>query len=453
MMLALLFCGLYFTTADSTTYQWSLVPILGVKDLLGASIDSSGQKTIVYNDKQVFYSNDFAKTWTNSSGVSCISSCNLFGVSIHGDVIYKLGVNSFQKSIDYGQTFSSLSAPFITPNSISTDLTGMNVLIAEDSPGYRILISTDSGFSFTPTSAPARRYSALSSDASFTFHVALSVGNSISEFFQMKSEVYYSHDSGFSWILVDNAFENQIPEIQRMIRTSSPCLTSDTSGKYVVLAGLPNSFADIFYSSDHGVTWNPATPASRYWGANSLTSGSNGQNIAIASGAGIFLSSNYGKVWFQDTSAPSVTYKSLHVTHNFSVLHLITTNGLYLRTEAPLLFPSPRPTRFPSNAPSQAPIIPLPMSPSPISSGVKTLQPSNSPTILPSFSPSKFSLSSFAPSIELQLRKGNLNSRKKLSPAKVAGVAAGCAVALLVYMYAFQPDEEESNEGVDIEIP
>jgi hypothetical protein len=430
-----LLCLLSLANANSKRSQWNLLTIAGSRTFVGATIDYTGQNMIVYDDKNVWYSNDFLQTWRKSAGVSCLSSCNLFGVSKDGRIIYKFGVESFQKSTDYGQTFSSLSARLTTPVSITTDLTGKNVLIAEE----LLLISSDYGVTFRPTTAPVQRYCALTSDDSFTYHVAISTRDSILA--SPYIEVYYSHDAGTSWTLVNsNSFSRRMPEMQH--GTSSPYVTSDASGKYVAITGLGNSF--IFHSFDYGETWKPApaAPSGIHWNFNAirLTSGSSGQKIAIVDGSGLFLSSDYGENWLKDLDAPSrVTYKSLLAIHNFDRLYLLTSAGLYVRGELStrdvLAIGSSLALLSPNIAPTSTP---------------PTVTPSLPPSLRPSFTSPTLN-----PSVKIQLTKGNLYSRKKLNSAALVGITVAFVIALFAYLYAFQPSslDEETNETIEIEIP
>jgi hypothetical protein len=261
----------------------------------------------------------------------------------------------------------------------------------------------------------------------------------------------------------------------------SPSLTSDASGKYVVLGGFYDNPVKIFYSSDFGVTWAAATPDSGYYGLdrNSLTSGYTGQYAAVASGAGLYQSSDYGATWAIDSAAPStslVSYKSLVGNNNFTVLYLLTSAGLYVGTNAPTRAPSLRPSSPPSVSPTFRPPSTPSFSPTSAPSVSPTFIPSKAPSVSPTFRPSStpsFSPTSapsvsptfthtYLPSISYQptaeLRgKGGSDSNATVSDGGIAGIVIACvvvvaAVAVLAYVLLFRADYQSPDGEGKIEV-
>jgi hypothetical protein len=441
--------------------------------------DDSGQFVIALNDQSnLFYSSDYGTTWNNSTGIYCWSGgCNTIALSNSG-VVYKLGMNSMQQSLDYGHTFTTLSAPFTFPSAVTTDPTGTKVMIAEYFSNYRIHYSSDSGASFTLTSAPAKQFTSLCSDSSMTYVVAVSVGYESGSSFMNHNQVYYSHNSGTDWTLVDKDFNGGT--------SLATTLTSDASGKYVVLGGLADDPVKIFYSSDFGVTWNRASPNTGYSSVYpyGLTSNPTGQYAAIACWQGVYLSTDYGATWSLDTSAPTSSpttrLMSLSANSDFTVLYLQTSTGLYVRAQAPTSVPTSIPSSTPSVSPTIAPSAPTvqptfapsssptvvptiapttpTVTPSLVPTFAPTLHPTTPPSVSPTLAPTLNPTISFQPTVRIG-KNGNSNSPKELSDGGIAGIVIGCVVfvavvGVLVYMFVFKSTyQPPAEKNTSIQMP
>ena len=152
--------------------------------------------------------------------------------------------------------------------------------------------STDSGLTWSETSASGDSWVCVTSDGTGTNLAALN---------DTDGNIYTSQDSGSTWI---NRTGGNTGSGKYFY-----WITSDSIGKNLAAV----NGVDIYTSVNKGITWTNQTvntsQTSQNWYA--ITSNSTGQYLAaVVKGGGIYISSNTGASWNQ-TSAPNANWVSI----------------------------------------------------------------------------------------------------------------------------------------------
>jgi len=147
------------------------------------------------------------------------------------------------------------------------------VAVTTPDPNYGgdglVYTSSNSGASWTPTTAPRNYWHSVACSADGTKVVAVG------------EQIYTSSDSGATWT-----------------PTSAPsnswyCVASSADGTKLVAACSDGA---IYTSSNSGATWTPTSAPTRYW--YSVASSADGTKlVAVSDGSFFYISTNSGATW------------------------------------------------------------------------------------------------------------------------------------------------------------
>jgi hypothetical protein len=178
-----------------------------------------------------------------------------------------------------------------------------NGALASEDHG-NILVSTDSGISWTQTSRVQLNWVSLASSADGNKLVVLGKDN------QGHSSVYTSTDSGVSWTQVREDLGNW-------------ALVASSADGTKLVAGVNGG--SIYTSVDSGATWNQ-DPASSSENWTSVASSADGSKlVAVANGGPIYTSADSGATWIQ--KGPSNNWTSLASSADGTSLVAVAQGG------------------------------------------------------------------------------------------------------------------------------
>jgi hypothetical protein len=283
-----------------------------------ASSADGSQWIALYNSQNFITSTNAGATWvTNSEPVNNGSPFQSIAVSADGSKIAGVAFNSCWVSADSGATWSSnnvdASNPiFLHSVTMSADGSTMAAIqghgIITDGMIGAIYLSTNSGVSWTPTTAPTNSWAAVVSSADGSRLVAaVGNGNTTNGNF-----IYISTNSGADWLL--SQAPSNIPWAS---------LASSADGSKVVVGGNFASYASmgvpgylfgsIYTSTDSGMTWQPNNvPRAQWLGVASSADGTRLVAVGLSPlGTGlIYSSTNSGASWVSN-SAPNLIWNSV----------------------------------------------------------------------------------------------------------------------------------------------
>ena len=293
-------------------------------------------------DGAVYTSPDSGATWTRtsapiSSWTSVASSANgarLVAVAVPFQDLYgNYFGGAVYRSLDSGATWSRTSAPTNYWTSVASSADGAK-LVAAAEPYYdgnsvvgdgAVYSSSDSGATWTATSAPSNYWSAVASSAEGTRLVAASTSSA------GDGRIYTSSDSGATWTAT-GALRNRWYSVAssadgyRVVAGgfAVPLCTLPYSGPWRLADaptkdwGLVASSADgtklvavadqIYTSANSGATWAPTTAPSKGW--SSVASSADGTKVVAANNKMIYTSGDMGVTW-TPTTAPSNNWTSV----------------------------------------------------------------------------------------------------------------------------------------------
>jgi hypothetical protein len=213
----------------------------------------------------------------------------LFLLSVSAWLVLFISVNPAT-----GQTWALTDAPildYVSSVASSADGTKLVEVTVADSHFGVICTSTNSGFTWTVSSAPYYNWESVASSSDGTFLVAVGQVYSGYDFPAM----YTSTNSGVSWMRVANAPGGD---------WSWSCVASSADGSKLVAASV-----GIYTSTNSASTWTLSSAPYEAW--SSAASSANGRKlVAVADGGGIYTSTNSGFTWTQ-TTAPSTNWTSV----------------------------------------------------------------------------------------------------------------------------------------------
>jgi hypothetical protein len=206
-------------------------------------------------------------------------------------------------STNQGATWNLSSAPTNQWSSLACSADGSKI-VAANSPldptvGGPIYRSTDSGATWTVTTAPSKHWSSVASSADGTKLVAVATYEYNDGSQEVPGLVYTSTDSGATWTPT-SAPGN--------VWASVACSADGT--KIVAAANSPDEpqLGDqglIYRSTDSGLTWTPTGAPSNYW--SSVASSADGTHliagVSQTSFGSLYISSDSGATW-EETAAP-----------------------------------------------------------------------------------------------------------------------------------------------------
>lgn len=240
------------------------------------SLSSTGkyQTAIPVNGISVYTSNDYGINWVARTVVANLTWINVVVSSTGQYQTISAIFNGTYYSTDYGNTWSKSTAPngkiF---NGIDITVDGQYQTIVAGGEGK--YVSNDFGATYNEVSTsilPHRNYSSVSISSNGQYQtVCVNGGGSI----------YYSNDSGQTWVTSDAPSSNW-----------TNVLVSST-GQYQVACAAPGS---IYYSTNYGVNWLASNaPSSDYY--NITMARDIGEYQTVIKNTGILYSKNYGQTW------------------------------------------------------------------------------------------------------------------------------------------------------------
>jgi hypothetical protein len=282
----LLFCSIYLSFAQS----W--MPVAGTPnegwDALASSAD--GTKLFAGSSDWTFWlSTNSGASWTTNSRPqdnSYYGPSHAIASSADGNTVAAVGGNS--GSVIWASTNGALTwfsnnvagVNFLGSITLSADGKILAVAAGFHSPGYSpgpIFISTNSGLTVTPTSAPTNNWAALASSANGTRLVAATITSSASGL------IYTSTNSGLTWAPTTAPTNNAWMSV-----------ASSADGVKLIAA----SAVCVYTSTNGGTTWISNNLPDVQW--ISAASSADGTKLAVVSVANIgliYTSTNSGATW------------------------------------------------------------------------------------------------------------------------------------------------------------
>jgi hypothetical protein len=258
----------------------------------------------------IYTSTNSGTTWTLTSApaggwLSVASSSDgtkLVAVSINRETISETLVGGIIiTSTNSGTTWTQTSAPTnqnwwsVASSSDGTKLVaGINGTSSSYPQDQGIYISTNSGWTWTQTSASGGLWISVASSFDGTKLVAVAPGSSIGN-----SGIFTSTDSGTTWTQTSTPTEQQ--------NWTSVASSSDGTKLIATASAEDYNNGGIFTSTNSGATWTLTSAPDISW--HSVASSSDGTTfVAVAApityNGGIYISTNSGTTWTQ-TSAPT----------------------------------------------------------------------------------------------------------------------------------------------------
>ena len=255
---------------------------LGMTDAISVAMTGDGRSQIAVASNTIHrISNDYGKTWANSTYVS-VSDWRYVAMSIDGKYRTLVANNSrIHVSNDYGINFSlkgiAANWQYIAMSSDGKYQTATTLA------GFASFVFTSNDFGNTWTQNIEIPVSGASA-------IAISSSGKQQTIVVNGSQIYTSNNFGITWTARDS------------IRSWS-CVTMSSDGRYQYAAVSP--LGGVYRSNDFGVTWSILNPTGFSW--SSIATSSDGKFItAVSSGSSVvFVSSNHGDNWTPIISLPS----------------------------------------------------------------------------------------------------------------------------------------------------
>ena len=308
----------YIYESSDLGETWSTISSAGFKKWKSICSSNDNSKLFaVENNGYAYMSSDGGTNWATStalgnkiwSGISCSYSGSVVDLAVYGGYIY----TSTNSGLTWATSTSSGARNWL---SITGSSDGSKLFAGVNSD--YIYNSIDSGTTWTTKSlAGARRWISVSSAVDGQKLVA-AVYNGF---------IYTSDDGGITW-------NEQIAAGRRTWK--SVVYSSDGSKLFALDSyyspndlGVNTHTAEgyIYISSDNGATWTRSDSAGfKKW--ESITSSSNGLNLAAAENFGyIYTSKDGGATWATSTSAGSRGWTSISESSNGSKIYAAEASG------------------------------------------------------------------------------------------------------------------------------
>lgn len=233
-----------------------------------------------------------AQTW---SGTSAPTDVNWVSVASSADGTKLVAAGGYPTWSVYVSTNAGGSWTETTRNigfgGIACSADGTRVVGVQNNDGY-IFTSTNSGATFTQTSAPQCYWLFLTSSADGTKLAAVGQTGQPGPI-----QIYTSSDSGNTWRL-----------------TSAPAagwggLASSADGARLVADTGGNGW--FYTSTDSGTNWTQQSNAPNIWWGPMTSSADGTKLAAVVVGGGIYTSTNGGTNWVQQTNAPNEVWNAI----------------------------------------------------------------------------------------------------------------------------------------------
>ena len=240
-------------------------------------------------------------------------------------------------SADSGATWKQTPAPSGYWRSVACSADGTKLVAADggiglndglifhglpDPHGYgSIYVSTNSGETWTPTTAPSNSWNSVASSADGTKLIAAAYATYDTNDVLIGTVIYTSADSGLNWTaspLPSNTWSCVASSADGAKLVAAAYAAHDTNG--AVIGNL------IYTSTNSGATWTPASVVSNSW--SSVAYSADGTKLVATSGSEvlygaiyglIYTSTNSGVTW-TPSSAPSNNWASVASSKDGTIL-------------------------------------------------------------------------------------------------------------------------------------
>lgn len=283
-----------------------------------------------------------SQTWTPTSAPTqewqaIASSADGLKLAAAGYSAYYLGDGDFAVlpspillSTDSGATWKQTPAPSGYWRSVACSADGTKLVAADGGVGLpdylhfygipqprgygSIYVSTNSGDTWTTTTAPSNSWNSVASSADGTKLIAAAYAtHDFNDVIMIGTLIYTSADSGLNWAA------SPLPS------NSWSCVASSADGARLVAAAYATHDTNstkignlIYTSTNSGASWTPAGVSSNSW--SSVASSADGTRLVATSGSAsvhwpsgdglIYTSTNSGTTWTA-SSAPSNNWASV----------------------------------------------------------------------------------------------------------------------------------------------
>jgi photosystem II stability/assembly factor-like uncharacterized protein len=301
------------TTMDNSTNGYNSIALSGV--ISSVSMSSSGKyqiATILTSGVGYYFSNNYGSTWTNPP----TSFGNMFAVSMSASgqyitVVQKQG--SIYISSNFGSTWTQIVQPILPITNyysgISVSASGKYQSVVFNYSNLNTGIATSSDFGATWSISGGLWVTTLTNmmsiavSATGQFQTVVSPGNII----------YTTSNYGVSW-----------NTITTFVTGNNICsVAMSASGQYQTAVVAVNS-PTVFISSNYGVTWTQNTNApGNYWNSVAISASGQYQVAVVGQIAAIYLSMDYGNTW-------TLTYSISVQFYNANPAVSISSSGQYI---------------------------------------------------------------------------------------------------------------------------
>jgi len=320
------FCGAMVAFAQTWTQSFSSSS--GLVDGIASSAD--GTKLFAVGGSWSFdVSTNSGASWvtiTEPQIGSAYGSWTCIACSANGNTLVAMSGNGVWASTNSGVTWISNNIPavnFWTSVALSADGTkavavdGRSVL-GYGSAGGGIYTSTNSGLTWSQTTAPIEPWTSVASSADGTILAAAVLGPPL-------APVYVSTNSGATWTPTGTPTNME-----------ANAIAASADGRKLIVVGTDPSENSMFYTSTNsGNTWISNTVplyAKVLWKWDGIASSADGTRLAaVSQGAGVILTStNSGATWSSNSvpvqlnwfnivsSADGTKLAALSVTNSFN---------------------------------------------------------------------------------------------------------------------------------------
>jgi photosystem II stability/assembly factor-like uncharacterized protein len=294
--------------APAQTWTLTSAPTTGVTSIASSA---DGAKLVAGIFGRIYTSTNSGITWTTNnvpfvgwpSITSSADGSKLAAVAANGGGIY-ISTNS-------GGAWIQTSAPTNDLRSIASSADGSLLIAATGNrpqTNGSIYISTDSGVSWTQTTAPTNYYWTSVAASADGQKLVAAAGYAFGGpgYQPLQNAIYTSTNSGATWTLT-SAPSNYWVSVassadgSRLIASAQLNYTYDNSNPFIVLS--PDG---IWTSTNSGATWiSNNVPHVQNW--SSVASSADGKGLIAATQSAIYTSTNSGAVWISN-DAPVMTW-------------------------------------------------------------------------------------------------------------------------------------------------
>jgi hypothetical protein len=271
-----------------------------------AVASSADGSKLIAGSQQFIYciSTNSGSTWTTNNEPqigSAYGSWTSIASSVDGTKFVGINFTAIWVSTNLGLTWLSNNVPgvsFFASVALSADGTKLAVVDGKQNTPGLIYISTNSGVTVTPTTAPINNWLSVASSADGTKLVAAATTGT-------QGLIYASTNSGLTWTLTSAPTNNNWVTVA----------SSADGSKLVAASGaafVPDHiYGGVYTSTNFGMTWTSNNVPNAQWQiVASSTDGSKLVAAAVEPMGWIYTSTNSGETWISN-SAPNNLWLSV----------------------------------------------------------------------------------------------------------------------------------------------